>query len=93
MKLWAYLRARRLRGVIFRRQHAIGPFVVDFCSPRHNLIIKLDGSPHLQTEEQDARRTEYLASNGYRVLRFWNNEVMEDINAVIASIVEALQVR
>jgi very-short-patch-repair endonuclease len=90
-RLWAYLRHRRLHGVVFRRQHAIGPYVTDFCSPRQHLVIELDGSPHLQQEEQDAQRTEYLVSQGYRVLRFWNNDVMTNVNAVVGEILDALQ--
>ncbi len=91
MKLWAYLRDRRLHGVTFRRQHAIGPYVTDFCSPRHHLVIELDGSLHLQQEEEDTRRTEYLVSRGYRVLRLWNDKVMNDMQAVAATILDALR--
>ena len=90
-KLWAYLRTRRLQGVVFRRQHAIGPYVTDFCLPRHHLVIELDGSPHLQQEEEDADRTAYLVSRGYRVLRFWNHEVMSSMETVAAAIVAALR--
>ncbi len=90
-KLWACLRKGRLRSVVFRRQHPIGPYVADFCAPRHHLVIEVDGSQHLQQEEADAQRTEFLISQGYRVLRFWNNQVMNDINAVAAAILDALQ--
>ncbi len=93
MKLWAYPRARRPHGVIFRRQHAIRPYVVDFRSPRRHLIIELDGSSHLQQQEQDARRSEYLVSKGYRVLRFWNNEVTDNMDDVVAAILAALQLQ
>jgi very-short-patch-repair endonuclease len=91
IKLWAYVRNRRLHGVVFRRQHAVGPYVTDFCAPRHALIIELDGSPHLQQEEQDSQRTAYLVSQGYRVLRFWNHEVMSSIESVVAAILDALR--
>ncbi len=90
-QLWAYLRDRRLHGVVFRRQHAIGPYVADFCSPRHHLVVELDGSPHLQQEEQDRQRTDYLRSQGYRVLRFWNDDVMTNMEAVAGAILDALQ--
>jgi len=90
-KLWTCLRDGRLRGVVFRRQHAIGPYVADFCSPRHHLVVELDGSPHLRHEEQDMRRTEYLRSQGYGVLRFWNSDVMTNMDGVVATILDALQ--
>ncbi len=90
-RLWVYLRDGRLQGVAFRRQHAIGPSVTDFCAPRHRLVIELDGSPHLQQEEQDVQRTEFLVSQGYRVLRFWNNDVMTNMDGVVTAILDALQ--
>ncbi len=89
-KLWAYLRNGRLKGVVFRRQHAIGPYVADFCAPRHHLVVELDGSQHLRNEEQDQRRTEYLRSQGYDVVRFWNNDVMANVEGVVAKILDAL---
>jgi very-short-patch-repair endonuclease len=88
-KLWARLRNNQL-GVNFRRQHAIGNYIADFCSPKVKLIIELDGSQHQEQEEYDAERTQYLNSKGYRVLRFWNNEVMKEIEAVISAIEQAL---
>ncbi len=91
VRLWAYLREGRLQGVAFRRQHAIGPYVTDFCAPRHHLVIELDGSPHLQQEEQDVQRKEFLFSQGYRVLRFWNNDVMTNMDGVVTAILDALQ--
>jgi very-short-patch-repair endonuclease len=89
-KLWAYLRAHRLGGVHFRRQHVIGNYIVDFCAPRKMLIIELDGSQHLDNEKHDKERTAFLSSKGYRVLRFWNNEAIENINGVIIIIEQAL---
>jgi very-short-patch-repair endonuclease len=82
-KLWSRLRAHRMAGVQFRRQHAIGNYIVDFCSPRRKLVIELDGSQHLDQVEYDSERTKYLEAKGYRVLRFWNNEVMNEIDAVL----------
>jgi very-short-patch-repair endonuclease len=82
-KLWARLRAHRMGGVQFRRQHAIGKYIVDFCAPRRKLIIELDGSQHLNQIEYDQQRTLYLESLGYRVLRFWNNEVASQIDRVL----------
>jgi len=84
--LWAHLRAHRTADVHFRNQHAIGNYVVDFCAPRRNLIIELDGSQHLEQGEYDEERTKYLESKGYKVLRFWNNQVMNDIDGVLRAI-------
>ncbi len=80
-------------GVRFRRQHAIGSFVTDFCAPRNKLIIELDGSQHLEQEEYDKERTDYLEAQGYKVIRFWNNDVMTNIEGVILSIKFALEER
>jgi very-short-patch-repair endonuclease len=95
-KLWARLRNDQL-GVTFRRQHAIGNYIPDFCSPKAKLIIELDGSQHLEQEEYDQERTEYLEEQGYKVtpkgddVRFWNNDVMKDIEGVILAIMRALK--
>ena len=85
-RLWSRLRAHRMAGFQFRRQHAIGDYIVDFCSPRRKLIIELDGSQHLDQAEYDLERTQYLETKGYRVLRFWNNDVMNDIEIVLNTI-------
>jgi len=90
-KLWAYLRGNKLNGVNFRRQHATGNFVPDFCSVKAKLVIELDGSQHLEQEEYDAERTKYLEEQGYKVIRFWNNQVMNDIEGVIRAIILALE--
>ena len=89
-KLWSRIRDDQL-GVTFRRQHAIGNYIPDFCSPKAKLIIELDGSQHLEQQEYDAERTRYLESQGYRVLRFWNHEVMKDIDGVILVILNAME--
>ncbi len=65
--------------------------MADFCCPRHHLVIELDGAPHLQQGEQDKLRTEYLAAQGYRVIRFWNDDVMMNMDGVAAAILEALR--
>jgi very-short-patch-repair endonuclease len=85
-KLWAYLRRNKLNGVNFRRQHAIGNFITDFVSIKMKLVIELDGSQHLEQEEYDIERTKYLESQGYKVVRFWNNDVMNDIDGVLCTI-------
>ena len=89
-KLWRVLRAHQTNGVHFRRQHAIGSYIVDFCAPRQKLIIELDDGKHFEQQEYDPQRTEFLQSKGYKVLRFWNNEVLKDIEGVMRVILEAL---
>src|SRR5215210_3239681 len=91
VKLWSRLRAHRLEGIHFRNQHAIGNYVVDFCAPRKKLIIELDGSQHLEQVEYDAERTRYLESKGYKVIRFWNKDVMKDMDSVIRAIMQAME--
>ena len=88
-KLWVALRNDQL-GISFRRQHAIGPYVVDFCCIKKKLIIELDGGQHLEQQEYDQVRTEFLQAKGYCVLRFWNNDVLFDLNGVMKVILEAL---
>jgi very-short-patch-repair endonuclease len=90
-KLWPRLRAHRLSGVGFRRQHPIGPYIVDFCAPRKKIIVELDGEPHASQKEYDSGRSEYLGSLGYTVIRFWNHEVMADIDAVLKKIREVIE--
>jgi len=90
VKLWSRIRNDQL-GVNFRRQHAVGIYIPDFCSPKAKLIIELDGSQHLEQEEYDEERTKYLGSQGYKVIRFWNNDVMNNIEGVILTIVHALE--
>jgi adenine-specific DNA-methyltransferase len=82
-KLWASLRLMREDGIHFRRQHAIGNYITDFCSPKAKLIIELDGSQHLDQKEYDEERTKYLELRGYQVLRFWNHDVMNHIDEVL----------
>ncbi len=91
IKLWARLRGNKLNGVSFRRQHAIGNYVPDFCSPKAKLIIELDGSQHLEQEQYDKERTKYLESQGYSVIRFWNNDVFKGIDGVIRVILFAME--
>lgn len=92
-KLWQALRAHQTEDVHFRRQHAIGNYIVDFCAVRRKLIIELDGSQHLEQAEYDQQRSQFLQSKGYRVLRFWNSDVMNDLNGVIGVIQDALDER
>ncbi len=88
--LWQQLRNRRLMGQRFRRQHKIGPFFVDFVCPAALLVVELDGSQHLDRIGYDASRSKYLNQCGYRVLRFWNHDVMCRKEDVLAEILRAL---
>ena len=82
--------ARLLRRAIheFRRQHPIGPYFADFCCVAQHLIIELDGSQHAEPEEEreDGLRTAYLNQQGYRVLRFWNEQVNSELEGVLAKL-------
>lgn len=89
-KLWFALRDRRLGGFKFVRQEAIGPFVVDFICRDKSLIVEVDGGQHAENV-QDANRDVYLAKEGYRVMRFWNNDVLSNREGVLETILSALQ--
>ncbi len=84
--LWSRLRNHQLAGVGFRRQHAIGPFIADFCAPRIKLIVELVGSQHLDQEAYDRERTEFLARYGYKTIRFWNSDVLNHLEHVLSAI-------
>ena len=90
--LWRRLRLRRLSGFFFRRQHPVGPFVVDFVCRRSRLIIELDGECHQERREADRERTVFLEGQGYTVLRFTNTEVEGDMRTVLKRIACELQV-
>jgi very-short-patch-repair endonuclease len=89
-RLWGALRRRQLKGVRFRRQVPIGPFVADFACLSAKLIVELDGGQHAARVLDDARRDEWLAERGYRTLRIWNNDVFGNIEGVLATIAAAL---
>src|SRR5262245_41572503 len=83
--LWEALRSRRLDGLKFRRQHPIGPFVVDFCCTEYRLAIELDGSVHADQREHDVQREAILAGAGYTVLRFHNEQLRNNLPDVLAA--------
>ena len=85
-RLWQVLRARQLHGLKFRRQHGLERYIVDFACPEARLIVELDGGQHADRAERDAARTRVLESKGYTVLRFWNHQVMENLEGVVAVI-------
>ena len=84
--LWSRLRARQLQGEKFRRQYPVGNYIVDFCCPDKHLVIELDGGQHAQQQQADEYRTAMLMRQGYRVLRFWNNNVIDNLDGVLARI-------
>jgi very-short-patch-repair endonuclease len=90
-RLWQAVKAKRLAGAKFRRQVPIGPYVADFVCVAARLVIELDGSQHGEAVDKDAERTRYLEGKGYRVLRFWNNEVAHNLDGVIRAIERALR--
>jgi very-short-patch-repair endonuclease len=83
--LWRLLRDRRLNGVKFRRQVPLGPYIVDFLCVGVKLIVEADGSQHAESP-RDKARDAYLASQGWKVLRFWNNEVLQNREGVLETI-------
>jgi very-short-patch-repair endonuclease len=84
--LWHAIRDRQLDGLKFRRQHPIGPFVVDFCCAERRLVIELDGAVHATQRDHDAAREALLITSGYYILRFANDEIHADLPAVLAAI-------
>ena len=89
-RLWSRLRRRQLNGFKFRRQHPVGIYVCDFICSEARLIVELDGSGHLERTPEDLHRDAFLKTRGFRVLRFWNGDVVARTDAVLATIFEAL---
>ncbi len=89
--LWYMLRDRRMAGTKFRRQHPVEPYVLDFYCHELKLAIELDGGQH--NHEYDERRSAFLARKGIRVLRFWNNDVFQQTEAVLEAIYHAITTR
>ncbi len=89
-KLWALLRDRQLAGYKFRRQRPSGRYIADFACVSHRLIIEVDGGQHADSL-RDAARTEWFEQHGWRVLRFWNNEVLGNAEGVVVAILMALK--
>ena len=94
-RLWSQLRSRQFGSYKFRRQQPIGPYVVDFVCFEKKVVIELDGGQHNEAEQADydSSRTAWLETQGFRVLRFWNNQVFEDVEAVRQAILGALESR
>ncbi len=88
--LWQRLRNRQLDGRKFKRQFPIDRFVVDFCCTEARIIVELDGGQHGQQAEKDSARTEILSAMGYLVVRFWNNDVLSNIDGVLETIARTI---
>jgi very-short-patch-repair endonuclease len=89
--LWRYISNRQLCGVRFNRQVPMGPYICDFVARTPRLIVELDGGQHAIAADYDANRTAFLQQRGYRVMRFWNNDVLENLDGVLRVIEEALK--
>ena len=90
--LWRHLRNRQLAGTKFRRQHPLGPYILDFVCLEQGLVVEVDGGQHadLQAQAYDRQRAVWLRQQGLRVLRFWNHEVVQQTNEVLAHVLQAL---
>jgi very-short-patch-repair endonuclease len=89
-RLWYHLRAHRLQGYKFKRQKPLGAYILDFVCIEHRLVIELDGGQHSAHATYDRRRDDWLCAQGLTVLRFWNNQVMQEMPAVLERIAEVL---
>ena len=92
IRLWYFLRARRLRGFKFCRQYGVGPYILDFYCFEAGLAVELDGGQHADPSQAayDAERTDFLISTGIKVLRFWNHEVLKETEVVVETIASRL---
>jgi very-short-patch-repair endonuclease len=89
--LWHHLRGQRFHGFKFRRQHIINHYIVDFVCLKKKLIVEVDGGQHSDRFLHDQQRTHFLSSEGYRVLRFWNPEIFENLDGVLETILLGLR--
>ena len=90
LRMWQLLRNRNLQRFKFRRQHPIGPYIADFVCLEQRIVIEVDGSQHAQQAKYDSERAVYLEAAGYRVLRFWDNDVLAHADSVMQSIYNTL---
>ena len=89
-KLWGLLRSRQLAGYKFRRQRVIGSYIVDLCCLTPKLVIELDGGQHQENKAYDEKRTSFLIAQGFQVIRFWDNDVLQHLDDVANGILRAL---
>ena len=93
-KLWQVLRRDQLRGLHFRRQHPIGPYTLDFYCPSIQLAVEVDGGQHAELKKvHDERRTRWLTGNGVMVVRYWNNDVLSNLEGVLTDLVRVIETR
>ena len=90
LRLWHRLRGKQIGGHRFRRQVPIGPYIVDFACVKARLVIEVDGGQHAAGAYLDAERTAWLQSRGYKVMRFWNTQVLQEMDGVLEAIYGAL---
>jgi very-short-patch-repair endonuclease len=91
--LWRHLKARQIEGCKFRRQHPYGDYILDFVCLERKVIVELDGSQHFDSATYDAKRSQFLRLAGFKVLRFWNNEVVGELDGVLEVVRRELVVR
>ena len=89
-KIWQNIRNRQLGDFKFKRQYPVGPYILDFVCIDKKLVVEIDGGQHMERQEKDRERTRYLEVKGYRVIRFWNDQVVKETPAVLESILEYL---
>jgi very-short-patch-repair endonuclease len=89
--LWSRLKRKQINGYKFRRQFPLGPYIVDFVCLEARLIIEVDGGHHVEQKQKDELRDKWLISQNFRVLRFWDNDVLRETDAVVEVIVQALK--
>ncbi len=89
-RLWHAIRGRQIGGHRFRRQHPIGPYIADFACLEQRCVIELDGGQHQDQVIYDERRTLYLQEQGWQVLRFWNNDVLSNLDGVLSMVMAKL---
>jgi very-short-patch-repair endonuclease len=94
-KVWAVLRSRQFIDLKFRRQHPVGDYIVDFVCLDEKLIIEIDGGQHNEKQmiDKDEARQKWLEGEGFRVIRFWNNDVMENLEGVMSRLIELIEER
>lgn len=91
-KLWQLLRNKQFNGIKFIRQYPIGSYIADFCCRKLKIVIEIDGGQHNNTNdiEYDNKRTKYLSEKGYKVIRFWNNEIDDNIDGIYEKLLEII---
>lgn len=94
-RLWSKLRARQLQGLKFRRQHGVGPYIVDFYCPEQALVIEIDGDSHADADQivKDKQREKYLLALGLRVIRYINDDIVKNLDGVLEDLIEKLSPR